>query len=444
MKNIQASIEFITPVHIGNGETVGPIEYFIRDNVFHRLNFSKYISSLDSNKKSEYIHAMDTDDHIKLRTFPKANSKNEAISIKIPVSSSIQREYNQKVSAVNNTLDINLFPFDPIRKIAYIPGSSLKGALRTAVINHLINQKKSRDIQEIINNKYKLKEFESILLNYRNRNDNGQDIRKDFFRSIKIPDIPLSENYTKIVDCLNFHRFRNNFDSFDQRMEVTLSRISSPNTPKIFPFEFQWNEQLIQKANFQIKFNLQNLGSWANEHYLPILRWEIETFSSLKNSPYYNTLKNLKLESNQFLIRLGRFGHVESKTVEIYRNPKANKGWGRTRTLAESNYPMGWAIITIEGASFTQPQYDPNWKPSGEGKSDDSRSPTQNRTNQERNPSNRNQPQVRSDVRNRENQRTENQSGFSKKPSNEREGNQKNYHSSSTFNPFKNLKQNNK
>lgn len=55
--------------------------------------------------------------------------------------------------------------------------------------------------------------------------------------------------------------------------------------------------------------------------------------------------------SGEHLIRIGRWSHVEAVTVEKYRQPKSNKGYGRTRTLFEyegAHYPMGWCTYTLE------------------------------------------------------------------------------------------------
>jgi hypothetical protein len=56
-------------------------------------------------------------------------------------------------------------------------------------------------------------------------------------------------------------------------------------------------------------------------------------------------------EKGEHLIRIGRWSHVESVTVEDYRKPKSDKGYGKTRTLLQYNdnyYLMGWCAFSVE------------------------------------------------------------------------------------------------
>ncbi len=55
------------------------------------------------------------------------------------------------------------------------------------------------------------------------------------------------------------------------------------------------------------------------------------------------------LRSNEALIRVGHFSHVECVTLDGVRQPRTRMGrdrrplpWGKTRTLANEIYPFGW------------------------------------------------------------------------------------------------------
>ncbi len=254
MKQFQASIEFLTPVHIGSGESLGPYEYFIRDGKFNKLNMPKFISSLTPEQRKSFLDLQDRDEQIKLRTFPKQNAKKETVDLQIPVSKSIENEYNQKISGLQNRLDINLFPQDGVRKKPFLPGSSLKGAFRTAILQMFVKKNSTQDFR---NNE---KSFESTILKYAN------DMKKDVFRALKIPDISLESTETEILDCQMFNPKKPAQGSFDQRMQVTFSRISRIGQSKAYSFEFLFYEDLISKANLPEKFSIQDLGNSCNEH----------------------------------------------------------------------------------------------------------------------------------------------------------------------------------
>ncbi len=351
-KSIQATIEFLSPVHVGSGEVIEPNEYFIKEGHLHKLNMPRFIQQLPKDKLNSFLKGIDEDNLVMLRTFPADNAKSESVDFKIPVSKTIIKEYNEKVRNLNNRLEIHLFPLDGIRRTPYLPGSSLKGAFRTGVVDVLTQKLSPQIVSEFVREH---RSFESKILRYE------RDIRKDIFKVLKLPDITLESGDTEIVDCYNFKPHKGMSNTFDQRMEVTYSKVSRPNHSKKYPFQFVWNDDLMIAGNLPIKFTLNDIGNYCNIHYFQILRYEMKKFfSGEKKSPMLETLNTLKLNPDQFLIRLGRFGHVESKTVDKHRNPKVrwdhkhNKsyGWGRTRTLANDQYPLGWAIITIPGMQF--------------------------------------------------------------------------------------------
>lgn len=372
MKTINAKIEFLTPVHVGSGVVIEPHEYFIKDGYLYRLNMNRFINDLSGEKREEFIDYIDRVELVKLRTFPRDNAIVSPNDSKIKVGPRLQKEYNEKVKNLDNRLEVNLFPINGINQVPYLPGSSLKGAFRTAIIDYF-TQELPQNKTHITKNE---RQFENELLQY------NWDIKKDPFRALKVPDIPLDIEGTEIVECYNYKLNRRESNTFDQRMEVTLARFSNMGKSKAYEFQFSFNEELFGKQIpikqgwktigkedlFKKTFSLQELGSFANYHYFQVLRWEMKKFfSEDKKSPELEGLKNLQVKSNQFLIRLGRFGHIESKTVDKYRNPRSNKGWGQTRTLAEDKYPLGWAVITVDGYEFEPPPKDlPT--PSGIGK----------------------------------------------------------------------------
>ncbi len=134
--------------------------------------------------------------------------------------------------------------------------------------------------------------------------------------------------------------------------------------------------------------------------------------------------------------------------MDKIRNPKVkwdnknNKsfGWGKTRTFAAGKYPMGWAVITIQGMNFTKPTIDPNLQPTGFGKSLDSSSQNYPQTKTYSPESKKYNQDYKPKEFKKENQyqnKTENKDNYQKK--NENKPKNYNQDSSSTYNPFKNI-----
>ena len=373
MKEIKAKIEFISPIHIGSEEAITPMDYFIKDKKLQKVNYNIFISSLDSTQRSNLMDLLDRVDTIALRNFAEKNAKPEVIEYSIPVSSKVAKEYNEKKQGEQNKLEISLFPYDGVTRHPYIPGSSIKGAFRTAILESLIQKLPENEVKDWIQETKRDQtgnQLEGKILGY------DRDIHRDVFRVLKVFDIPLTSEDTEIVQCENFSLKRKS--GIPMRLQVTKSRISEIG--KMFQKELTivWDEKLLQssieKKNnkeslFQKTFTLQELGNACNEHYFKVLFWEYKKFYKSQADQTLKILENLydTLAQNQFLIRLGRFGHVESKTFDTYRQPKAKKGWGKSRTKANETYPLGWAIITIQDMVFTKPTKETleKWEPTG-------------------------------------------------------------------------------
>ncbi|MBP6739160.1 MAG: type III-A CRISPR-associated RAMP protein Csm5 [Leptospiraceae bacterium] len=372
MKSIPATIEFLTPVHVGSGESISPFEYFIKDSYLQKVNMNLFMLSLNSDKQQELMNSLDRlpndNELIKIRNFLGDNSNENTIDFKIKVTPAIQKEFSLKIENLENRLEVILFPNHGIKRQPLIPGSSIKGALRTAIVNHFVQEKITKEgegyknlflIEKDDRGKDKrnnnIIHFEKNLFGYK-------DAKEDFFRAVKLPDIPLDADKTEIIESRIYHLKRRE-DGVPIKMEVSTSQLSNPLQSKKYNFSFLFNSDFASASkktnlrNFRVQneFSLIQLGNASNLFYFQALDYELRKFySDLQRFSNLNYLRELrkKIQPDQFLIRLGRFGHVESKTVDIIRNPKTKKGWGRTRTLANDQYPLGWAIITIPGMEF--------------------------------------------------------------------------------------------
>jgi len=69
-----------------------------------------------------------------------------------------------------------------------------------------------------------------------------------------------------------------------------------------------------------------------------------------------------EMKTNETLIRMGHFSHVECVTLNDVRKPQTRKGkWGQTRTLANGLYPFGWAKLEFCDMA-SNPRPEKQWK----------------------------------------------------------------------------------
>lgn len=135
---MKCTLKAITPLHVGNGKEYGPADYYQSKTkkgqlLLARADISRLFSSLSEEEKDEFIeHLSDPsfqlEDYLKNilgRTPPKIRSY--LCLLLSPRPSSVQ----EHIKTMNK---------------AYIPGSSIKGSIRTAILHGLL---RSEDIDKV-------------------------------------------------------------------------------------------------------------------------------------------------------------------------------------------------------------------------------------------------------------------------------------------------------
>lgn len=177
---MEIRLKTLTPLHIGNGEELFALDYIKYDSVFYRLNQNKFIDfikndihllekynkwvmeqaalidDLKEKKKEERIRGKKNDYNQELSMLQKSfnllkfieqntNKKNEFIQFLKNSNDIIKIKFNDDPKN-----QIRGFIKSPINK-PYIPGSSLKGAIRTALLYKYLKDSASRnEIKRII------------------------------------------------------------------------------------------------------------------------------------------------------------------------------------------------------------------------------------------------------------------------------------------------------
>ena len=137
MPNYRYEIEILTSLHIGSGEKIYPLEYVI-DKEFIRVNMDKLLAEpsfgrekfiRESKKRDFYLGAFDKGNSLKYPLYKTAIALSTASEL------------------TNNLRTSNALVLDFIKegKNFYIPGSSLKGAIRTAMLWNFLQKTDVRD-----------------------------------------------------------------------------------------------------------------------------------------------------------------------------------------------------------------------------------------------------------------------------------------------------------
>ena len=334
--------EILSPIHIGSGKEINPLEYIIRDGWLYKISLEKFVSDMDETGRAKFEAVIEKGHLIKLREFMAKHINIERdIVYSVKVSQAIEGMYGEKFGDIRNRLLMKPFLRTQNETTPLIPGSSFKGAVRTAIISELAKEKRPPKPKNFRDERM----FESAVMGH-------DDAKNDPFRALKIRDSLLQGESTQIRIVENVSKGKDGVLSptgVQIICETTHSILTG--TPVQFETEFLFDDLLFKKGFVREKITPERIVEACNAFYRPKMEMEHEKFYKNSEAEFPSKqLLEVPLEANSFLIRLGRFSGVESVTLDEYRNPRPpgkRSVWGRSRNIIEGRYPMGWVKATF-------------------------------------------------------------------------------------------------
>jgi len=372
-EKITCSLEVLTPVHIGSGVKLTEGIDFIKNNYsVHIVPQAELMEYLESNPDE-------------MENFIKGNYMLTALK-EIPEG----RKYN---ISIGPTKEINEFERNGLGN-PYIPGSSLKGAIRTILLNKRFNElsknEKENLLEKVSNSKSK-KEFasEPIL-----KELFGNDSNHNLMRVLEIFDVEFNELDLSKVLILSLTdqngtsygwkqlSKRQNTDDPESASQIICETLLVGSKGY---FSISLNKFLFEnpEAKNELKFNeetlkdFKNLVKVINDYSKQKLEEEIKFFENLTSPKKLQTLvielnKILKtfnnLSNEEFVLRIswgsgwkGMTGdYLDNKWLSFFRNKYGkNKGMGnpgfpifpKTRRIVfendEPKYITGWIRVKL-------------------------------------------------------------------------------------------------
>ncbi|MCX7634704.1 MAG: type III-A CRISPR-associated RAMP protein Csm5, partial [Syntrophales bacterium] len=277
---------------------------------------------------------------------------NETLKIGTGNENRIKQELNR--FAIARTI------YHPHTDIPYIPGSSVKGALRTAWLNALQQKKKLSQFPA-----NKAKNLEETLLD-------GGKFDTDPFRLVKVSDfMPVGPVKTRVVYAVNEKKTRSKFAARGVYQILEIIEVSS-----LFEGTITVEKPLDRNA-VRSPFTAQELLKSVSDFYRQELARENDELAAID-------IKGIKIpvQTQGFPMRIGRHSGAESVTIEGQRRIRIMQGKGKpaldldhatTLWLAASErrpkdrnlHPFGWVLL-IPGPAPKSVDFPENAKPSAD------------------------------------------------------------------------------
>lgn len=341
LKQYRVNLHVLSPIHVGTGEDLDPFSYVIRNNTLYLIDLIEWIDSFLDKDKLESM--MDSDNFANVRSFIADHfNLKSAVRCSIPVDDPTLIEvYDESIQKRDPRNQVLISPTmrNEITMSAYIPGSSLKGAIRTAIANGFVKSAGVTSKDNRGRSDYNAKIF-------------GQ-INKDPMRWLKISDVNLGQSSTAIVEAKEYPMNPDKPLTPKGHTEVALS-FCHTGKPVVYPLRWSMADFDLHRKKVDANFIIESLYRFY------VTKYE-EEYKKFYKSPVAEPIKQGILplnkvvggmRTNETLVRMGHFSHVECITLDGVRNPRTRRGrdgrplpYGTTRTLANGIYPFGWAKL---------------------------------------------------------------------------------------------------
>ncbi len=366
-QRIPITLTVLSPVHVGTGEDYIPTEYVIKDGYLHVLNRDAFMDYLI--KEGKYQHFLflcnisSPEGIFKIRQFIYDHFRPEFSVYKVKVSQAVAENYSQNLSdyaqietAVIASLAIAKLPRNPLNHQVFIPGSSLKGSLRTAILNYLCQSQKGAVKQCLADHSDKPRQNKArILEQCILKKASANDTCSDPFRALKVSDLKMTKGNIKIDISYNLKSFQTqkHAQGIPVKMEYIAPGAAFTGTITIHKALFE--RQYAQITGLKTSLDQKTLITACRYHYQNIWAEEKERFhisaATTKDyqmwAPLPEKLNNPKLKQACF-IKLGKHSGAAAVTIAGFRKIVGGKDF-QTTIWALDNMPMAWCLLETNG-----------------------------------------------------------------------------------------------
>jgi len=359
-------IRILSPTHVGCDEVYDPTGFVVDEKAciltaFEPLDFFRSLGRQDQDRYADICRIGTIESIIELYKFMRGKQFRGHV---VGMCSGLVAQYQKtlgipahdrrKIQQELNNFSISRTSYTPTTQKPYIPGSAIKGALRTAYLNHVAKDKR---VPYDPRDRKPADTLEKGLLDY-------QKLENDPFRLLKVSDFhPVGPCRTKIVFAVNEKKEPSKFKA---RGPYQILEIIEPGA--IFTGTIQILAPL-SRAIITTPLTEKAVFESAAEFYRKEKNREDE---ELKEADIPVLITGDK--ENAVSLRLGRHSGAESVTITGHRNikimkkrgdrpdraDKATTFWLAAETAAgyqkATLKPFGWAVIGLMteagGAAF--------------------------------------------------------------------------------------------
>ncbi len=389
----------LTPIHVGDGSVLAAEAWRLADGGawLERFDPAAVLRAADPRRRRDYLEALERGELQKAQHVLREAVRPELVLERIAVGAAAARELRPVIENPLRRGDVR--PFVRTGARPYLPGSSLKGALRTALLSSLVPNKKA--LIEDAKKKHRTpkgsiasrasNEVQARLLA---RPKTERDLRQinpdqDPFRFVEVADVLLPEAATRVEQVINWRPTRLIKDGKQpaEKMQMIFEVTGSLALGRTLPLscEIRIEAGMLRKVQEldpscrkvpSFRLDAAALARAVNAFHWKLWEYELERFyagEAAIEKPLRRLIRvkapdgkplgpaELRARDDVLLLRVGRFGQFESKSLEGVREgwnaqaePPHSMRQGNTRNLVKPAehaplLPLGWLLLLPEG-----------------------------------------------------------------------------------------------
>jgi CRISPR-associated protein Csm5 len=378
----------LTPIHVGSGSEIDPLEFTLHGSRLVRFHPGEVVRGLPESERVRFQEFLDRADLKAIQAFLRGHiDPRRDDLVQIDVSHAFQRTFEVKAADPDNRFRVDMMPRNPHSGTVTLPGSGIKGAIRTAIVNHFANldPRTKGDVHAAVRSagrEERAKRLEETALNRRR-----SETERDLLRLLDVEDVALPVGATRIDRAEMVNPGRPGVE----QIPIWVERIKSfadSWTPPDFTVRIQLDTIALKnervKALLGRTLEFKNILEACNRFYWGRMRAEADKFDNRpSDGRSWQVLRSLfprgqlpgvgskpfiidpespywcQEGRQRMLLRVGRYSHFESLSVDGLRegyNVQARRhiqemGSTRTRCVMENgkpSMPFGWLLLTLE------------------------------------------------------------------------------------------------
>ena len=370
-------ISTLSPIHVGSGEELDPFSYVVDKGTLFVFSQSKFLDNLPVGAREE-LSRLSNSNLNQLQSFfgkYKDIAKSNSVS-EIRVPQSFVDLYKNKLGRIDR------IQFDSAQNSPLCPGSSIKGAIRTALLDaqRPNNEEALREAEKEFDKRQNQRNFSWESRKYEKNVQNilfsnsKHSIKNDPMRLIHIADGKWNDEFNRyqtkskssLVFALNRKKKKQRGNNSSDRPQQILEVVES-NNENIFVSELVIYEKIKSNDNPRLTWSMEDICVSCQSFYLKKFKEELKELDDLRyldknwQANAENLVNHIQKSTNSqsitFILRIGRHSGAESVTlnelrrIRIKKNPKpqqtATTWWLASRKRkAKSNFrPFGWVHV---------------------------------------------------------------------------------------------------